>query len=775
MVGDRSYVDFDLEIESIGTGYRARVLESPAGQANANISLPFTDLEIENFILRIGQRRRGRRRIESRDLDTAREFGSKLFQAVMFEDIAGAYRSSILSSQERNTGLRVRLRLSGAPGLVDIPWEFLFDPTARRFVALSMDSPIVRFLDVPGTTNPLKITPPIKVLVVIASPSDFEPLQVEDEWLRLNEAVNSGQGAGMIALERLAKPTLTEFQRALRRNYHVLHFVGHGGFDEQRQDGLLVFEDDQGRGNEVSATYLSTLLHDADSLRLAVLNACDGARSSRQDQFAGVAQSLLQQGVPAVVAMQFEISDEAALTFAREFYGAFAEGYPVEAALAEARKSMFAQQNDSEWATPVLYLRSPGNSIFEITPLPPEAVAAAPVESDPIAASPAAPDPVAADPVAGAAPATVPVAAVTAAPPTEEDVAAAVAPPEPEPEPGPGPGPLKISRAPERLPAPAREPEPALPVVRAASPIVEKEASPEEEAPPRQRQTSPWAPKPERGGNGGFPLKKILIGLAAILILGLAASFFYAGIVGDEDDPDDDDTSATATPFPTDEAGNPITPIPEPGDFSGQWWTNFAFIEIEQEGVDVLGSYIAYLGGPQRKSIKGRVEGNQLYATFDGDIDPLVFELNEDGDAFEGYWVDRQGKPHEWCGSRDEELPDGCGYSGDWKSKGLPIAMELKSDTFRVTQSADTAVMEFESWRYGETEFGLSFDPAVLADAAGIAEMSEGSQTLRFEIKWSLAEDANWDAISGTWRPLLPSPGAVNSWCAWRGEAQAPC
>ena len=384
-MAERSYVDFDLQIEWVGTGYRARVLESPAGQAQAEFTLPFTDLELENFILRIGQRRSGRRRTESKDLDSARDFGTTLFQSVFQNDIAGAYRSSLLFAEHSDAGLRVRLRLSGAPDLCDIPWEFLFDPTARRFVALSANSPIVRFLDVPGVTTPLKIEPPIKVLVVIASPADFEQLQVEDEWSRLDEALRPMIESGALALERLEKPTLAALQRALRRDYHVLHFVGHGGFDEQRQDGLLVFEDEQGRGNEVSATYLSTLLHDADSLRLAVLNACDGARSSRTDQFAGVAQSLLQQGVPAVVAMQFAISDDAALTFAREFYGAFADGYPVEAALAEARKSMFALQNDSEWATPVLYLRTSGNAIFEITAPPKPAVAETPMEAHPSA------------------------------------------------------------------------------------------------------------------------------------------------------------------------------------------------------------------------------------------------------------------------------------------------------------------------------------------------------------------------------------------------------
>jgi len=112
---------------------------------------------------------------------------------------------------------------------------------------------------------------------------------------------------------------------------------------------------------------LGTILHDHRSLRLVVLNACEGSRSSRSDPFAGVAQTLVQQGVPAVIAMQFEITDEAAITFAEEFYAATADGYPVDAALSASRKAIFAAGNDIEWGTPVLYLRAPNGQIFTAT------------------------------------------------------------------------------------------------------------------------------------------------------------------------------------------------------------------------------------------------------------------------------------------------------------------------------------------------------------------------------------------------------------------------
>jgi WD40 repeat protein len=103
------------------------------------------------------------------------------------------------------------------------------------------------------------------------------------------------------------------------------------------------------------------------SLRLVVLNACEGARSARDDPFGGVAQALVHQGIPAVIAMQFEISDPAALVFSQSFYQAVADGLPVDVATLEARRAMFAEGSEVEWATPVLYLRSPDGRVFTRT------------------------------------------------------------------------------------------------------------------------------------------------------------------------------------------------------------------------------------------------------------------------------------------------------------------------------------------------------------------------------------------------------------------------
>ena len=63
MEGQFSYEDFDLLIEPGPRGkYRARVVRSPAGEsAYVQFRVPFSALELENFVLKVGLPRRGTR------------------------------------------------------------------------------------------------------------------------------------------------------------------------------------------------------------------------------------------------------------------------------------------------------------------------------------------------------------------------------------------------------------------------------------------------------------------------------------------------------------------------------------------------------------------------------------------------------------------------------------------------------------------------------------------------------------------------------------------
>jgi hypothetical protein len=145
----------------------------------------------------------------------------------------------------------------------------------------------------------------------------------------------------------------------LRGPWHVFHFIGHGYFDDIDNDFALVLADAQNQAQLLGSAAAARLVADHPSLRLVVLNACQGAQAGAN--YVSLAQLLAERGVPAVLAMQYPIGEAAALEFARTFYTALALRRPVDIATSEARKAMSVAASATwEWATPVLFLGGDG-------------------------------------------------------------------------------------------------------------------------------------------------------------------------------------------------------------------------------------------------------------------------------------------------------------------------------------------------------------------------------------------------------------------------------
>ncbi len=301
-------------------------------------------------------------------LAQAQDYGARLFQAVFSEQVYTNFVTSYNLALQLGKGLRLQLRISD-PRLMNLPWEYLYNPDSKSYLSQDNKSPVVRYLDWGGQVVPLSVELPLRILVVIASPDGLPNLKVEEEWLRLNRALDPLIKRRLVQVDRLKKPTLDFLQSYLRRNTcHILHFIGHGVFNPTTKEGLLNFENDEGKNQEVKGQHLGSILRNHASLRLVVLNACEGAQTAINDPFAGIAQSLVQQGLPAVIAMQFPITDQAALKFSHEFYAALADGYALDAALTEARVAIFATGNNIEWGTPVLFMRSTDGKLFNFKP-----------------------------------------------------------------------------------------------------------------------------------------------------------------------------------------------------------------------------------------------------------------------------------------------------------------------------------------------------------------------------------------------------------------------
>jgi tetratricopeptide (TPR) repeat protein len=374
------YVDFDLEIgEQMESRKYPVSARSPEGEAREEMRFPFDEWElkdrlrdVEFALLRSGG---SRRRIGTPEEQTIQVFGRALFEALIVGEVGTHYRVSWREARRQNKGLRVKLHVR-PPELTSLPWEFVYDPN-HSYLGLSSRTPLVRYPDVPHPLERLMVAPPLRILGLVASPQGLSQLHIGHEKRLVEEALRGLQARRLVELTWLEGQTWRHLQRAMRRGpWHVFHFIGHGGFDPETEEGAIALSDEEGRMHLLGASDLALLLDDHYFLRLVFLNSCEGARGSPRDAFSSTAATLVRSGIPAVVAMQYEITDRSAIEFSRSFYDAVADRLPVDAAVAEARTAV-KMGSALEWGTPVLYMRSEDGLIFDISSegrheLPPE-------------------------------------------------------------------------------------------------------------------------------------------------------------------------------------------------------------------------------------------------------------------------------------------------------------------------------------------------------------------------------------------------------------------
>jgi CHAT domain-containing protein len=178
--------------------------------------------------------------------------------------------------------------------------------------------------------------------------------------------------AGLIRVDVAPNGSITTLAAMLRgaetagRPYHAWHFIGHGRFIAHEGMTFLAFEDTNGMTRMHSGFELGTLLGAHPSLRVAVLNACEAGRTAPEDSLTSVAAALVSRGLAAAVAMQFAISDDAAISFADYFYGTLTDTGSLDAAVSDARRSIFFMPDEREWATPIVLFRTDDGVLFDL-------------------------------------------------------------------------------------------------------------------------------------------------------------------------------------------------------------------------------------------------------------------------------------------------------------------------------------------------------------------------------------------------------------------------
>ncbi len=371
------WLNFDLRIERSADprepGDYVRVLQSPGGEVITPFVPPFSRADLDAFAQIVDQPQPSEQSIEA-----IRTYGARLFDAVFVDRVRIAFHASLLTAYQERTRLRLRLHFdekassAGDPASewVQWPWEYLYDRERDEFPALSIHSPLVRYVALQHHVRPLPIEPPLRVLVVMADPINWSRLTAERRWLNFVDTVDYLAKDGSVLFERLKEPTLLALQRRLReKEFHVLHILSHGAWEGGREIGQLVLEDEMRRSRRVDGNHLGSLLNDHFSLRAVLLNAGDGGRSFADNPFTDVAQRLVRRGVPAAVALPFALPDSTQLAFADEFYAGLADRRPISEAVTEGRRSIMREGEAWRAGMPTLFSRVPDGQLFEL-PLP---------------------------------------------------------------------------------------------------------------------------------------------------------------------------------------------------------------------------------------------------------------------------------------------------------------------------------------------------------------------------------------------------------------------
>ncbi len=302
---------------------------------------------------------------------TPEGYGRCLGEALFQGEVRDAFVQACAAYPDR---LRVLLFIE-AEELQSLHWERLHVPVAGGVVPLGLAqrTPFSRY--VPSFSD--RPFPPLgreslRALLLVASPAGLEdyglaPLDVPAVAARLKQALGKDVPCDVLAdvPGAVGAPTLAALvSRLTSTRYGLLHVVCHG---RQADSGhFLYLADEGGRVVPTRATDLVArlgLLGGPRSLpHLVFLGVCESATPQASSVMGSLAHQLVGRlGLPAVVAMTEQVSEETVHALAEGFYPRLLEHGEVDLALAEAAVPL-AQQTDI--TVPVLCTRLRGRPLL---------------------------------------------------------------------------------------------------------------------------------------------------------------------------------------------------------------------------------------------------------------------------------------------------------------------------------------------------------------------------------------------------------------------------
>lgn len=332
-----TYADLELTITAVGADHELRLrLNRPSDRADTQRG-PFP-VTLNTAVLR-------------EHADTPQTYGATLRDMIFSPAASSDFRA--MRAAALGSGGRLRVRLLIPPDLHALRWETLLDPESGRAFALDGDLLLSRYLNADDYV-PLQIRPKdeLRVLVAVAAPKGVEAyglaaIDAEVEAARVTAALGELRPT-------IISATCAQLSDALREGYDILYLVAHGALENGQPRLFLV--DDAGNTDLQHAGVLADLLRSLKERRprLVVLASCASAGDGYAVALAALGPQLAQAGVPAVLAMQGNLSIITNERFAPVLFRELLHDGAIDRAVNMARLAVAARP---DWWMPVLYTR----------------------------------------------------------------------------------------------------------------------------------------------------------------------------------------------------------------------------------------------------------------------------------------------------------------------------------------------------------------------------------------------------------------------------------
>jgi hypothetical protein len=313
---------------------------------------------------------------EMRSDDQVKALGEALFNALfeptLRQDFVGLY-NQVVHTEGKLLRIELDIDEQTLPDVAALPWEFMRLPAEANlgtlWVGSAPDLIFSRRRSQWFVPNPIQLNAgeKLRVAVAVSAPADLGTVEYEKVMEGL-EKLQEKQPDQFELLPVLTGATAEKLDGLLAQDPHVLHFIGHGQLVEAngKAKGQIALVDDiMGDAMWVDADFFAELLN-THRPGIVLLQACEGAQASSSQAFVGVASRVVQQNIPVVVAMQYEVSNVTAVRFALKFYQEVAAGSPVDRAAQNGRRAigLATQYKRRDFATPVLFMRVEDGHLF---------------------------------------------------------------------------------------------------------------------------------------------------------------------------------------------------------------------------------------------------------------------------------------------------------------------------------------------------------------------------------------------------------------------------